>query len=141
MNDAEKIEKLAKWMGFPPGFVDGYYQIGPDSINDVHEWNPLENIADAWMLVKKAREDDWIVVVKEIPKDLCHVMQGAISEYDAPCDDQHIEKGKASCELECGRQNGEWRHSGFAFAETAPRAISDAVLSVIDQPAKGEEAK
>jgi len=65
MTDEQKVEELAKWMGWKkfscktgksefwywvapaPGLVAGFHKIAG------HNWNPLTNIADAWDIVGK----------------------------------------------------------------------------------------
>jgi hypothetical protein len=56
MNEQQIIETLAtKIMGWKR--IDGYgWQQGDSDFNPViGEWNPLQNIADAWMIVEKFR--------------------------------------------------------------------------------------
>lgn len=111
----------------------------PDSwIKDYHvgTWKHcppyVQQIGVAWDVVRKLREDDWIVAVKELPPGVCHIIEGARSEYDAPCEDQEIARGKASCELQCARYGkGPWRLSCFAFADTAARAICLVALKAV----------
>lgn len=73
MTDEQKIERLAKWMGattkrdphrrqlYILGILGGVWKAkshGDDKSRDV-EWDPLTNIADAWMLVEMAQHN-WL---------------------------------------------------------------------------------
>lgn len=90
MTGAEKIERLAKWMGkdTPDGHdprimlgTDGRYYIdtvvcaySKDAEPEyrVRIWNPLINLPDAWMLVEKLEVGDystWSVFVDIVEMD------------------------------------------------------------------------
>jgi len=55
MTQDEKIEKLAKWMGWKRTNGDKSTPMGL-SIKEGFMWNPLTNISDAWMLAEKMRD-------------------------------------------------------------------------------------
>lgn len=48
--------------------------------------------------MRALRDSGWLVVLKAMPDGHFHVIQGARSEYDAPCDDMPVGEGKWSCE-------------------------------------------
>ena len=58
MTDEQKIEKLAKWMGWQLFEENGFRWWATLKGEEAASigWNPLVNIADAWMLIEKARE-------------------------------------------------------------------------------------
>ena len=81
MTDQQIIETLAtKVMGWE---LTGHYWVTGPKIEALNSWNPMENIADAWMIVEKFRnKKDPImrakfallvpVLIYEIkPRDIC----------------------------------------------------------------------
>lgn len=90
------------------------------------------DIAAAWMVVEKMRADDWLVSVKSQPDCGAFIVEGARSEYDAPSPARQIGKGKVVCELQDMRTEGKYRHSQWAFADTAPLAICLAALKAVE---------
>ncbi|MBW5468493.1 hypothetical protein GPJ61_11550 [Brevibacillus formosus] len=64
ITEKQIIETLAmKVMGWQPG-IDFELRLGLILRNwGTEEWNPLQNIADAWMLVEKFKEQDRFVEI------------------------------------------------------------------------------
>ena len=79
---------------------------------------------DAIAQLQQLSDDGWCVVLKRMPPDLGWIIQGARSEYDAPCEDQRIGHGKWLCEVQDVRfADGYWRPSQFAMCDTALEAV------------------
>jgi len=116
MTDTEKIERLAKWMGWHKSKGSEWFWAEPEVVRGalsfpdryVHDssWNPLTNIADAWMLVEKIMKHD------------SHALWDGLAGQTAQND------------------------LGWFFyksASAAARAISETVLKVIEELKGGEE--
>jgi hypothetical protein len=62
VTDEQKIEKLAKWRGWKYTYIPADKSLGDAEAHAVlrrhhwTHWNPLTNIADAWMLVEHAKQ-------------------------------------------------------------------------------------
>ena len=69
MTDQERIKRLAEWMGWHvEQWADGEWICSSaGKITEVHHWNPLKKIGDAWMLVEKARKDSWWLSLAQYP--------------------------------------------------------------------------
>ena len=105
--DQEIIEKIAQWMGFSKSELKicGHYE----------NWNPLENIADAWEIVDKLETENFIM-------NLSNPMNGQVKwlcDFYKPAD--VFNKLPQYNEVD---------------AETAPRAICKAVLRVVNDTQK-----
>ena len=83
---------------------------------------------EAFAQMTALREDGWCVVIKCLPKELGWLLQGARSEYDAPCEDQFIDKGKWCCEAQDMRfddgSRRRYRNDEMSLAETPHEAIA-----------------
>ena len=141
MNDKQKIERLAKWMGedAPDGYApriilgaDGRYYIDivvcavskdAESKYRVRIWNPRTNIADAWMLVEMAQHK-WLDTDEEwnaLDNIAEHVFALSGEEAAAWLDTDE----------EWNTLDNIAEHVFALSGEEAAAAISDAVLEVI----------
>jgi hypothetical protein len=77
-----------------------------------------------WMNAK-----GWFVCIKSPPPDMGHIIQGARSEYDAPCEDQTVAVGR--CCVEVFGADTFWTQC--EFADTAPLAVAQALLAAVEQ--------
>lgn len=50
-------------------------------------------------IARRLRNKGWLVTIKFMPKEFSYIIEGARSEYDAPCDDQFVGKGMVCVEL------------------------------------------
>lgn len=102
----------------------------PHLTGDVeYYFNPAEDIADAWRVVEKMRAEGWIVRVQEMPDGLPYLAGSGWR----PEENQPIRKRVAcwlypSPEL-VAKMVGVYLSTVYEFAETAPRAISQAALT------------
>jgi hypothetical protein len=87
------------------------------------------DIAAAWTVAEKMRERGSLVTVKSIPKESAFILEGSRSEYDAPCPDRQVGKGKVCCQLHWMGEG--FRHDELAMADTAPLAICLAALKAV----------
>ncbi len=153
MTDRELIvnaaEKVLDWRVVPfddraqyrmPAYPAYFWRDNPGAVmirthpnQHAKDWNPLESITDAWMLVEVLRAKDWLITVKSMPRKFSFIVEGSRSEYDAPCHDRQIGQGKCSCEAHF--MGEPWRHDEWALADSAPRAIVLACLRAIGVPA------
>lgn len=76
-------------------------------------------IATAIDLMAELRDAGWIVVLKCSPR--AWVIEGSRSEFDAPCPDSHIGKGKWCCEAQW--MGAVYRLSEFALHEDPDEAV------------------
>lgn len=87
------------------------------------------NISDAWHLVYTLHSDGWLVAVKVMPEFASYTIEGSRSEYDAPCEDIQIGKGKVCCEITDMKETNTFpRLNQWCFANTAPEAICRVLL-------------
>lgn len=81
--------------------------------------------------MEKLRKDGWCVVLKCLPRDLAWTIEGSRSEYDSPCPDRKVGRGKWVAELQNMNRHEtgkcRWRGSPFALADTAAEAIEKVV--------------
>lgn len=83
----------------------------------------------AFGLMEELQHSGWCVVIKCLPKELGWIIEGSRSEYDAPCPDTTIGKGKWVCEAQW--LGGEpYRHREFAMAETPLEAVRKVYFQV-----------
>lgn len=91
MTEQQIIETLAtKVMGWEQHAEYGnVWWLQKEKITYKADWNPLQNIADAWMIVKKFEKGDPIIrakfavslpvlIYKIEPKDICHAALSVI---------------------------------------------------------------
>ncbi|MFH1116874.1 MAG: hypothetical protein V1792_23405 [Pseudomonadota bacterium] len=57
----------------------------------------MADVIDQMMWLRKR---GWLVVLKAMPKECSHIIQGSRSEYDGPGEDKPIGKGMWSCEAQ-----------------------------------------
>jgi len=81
-------------------------------------------------LMEELRNDGWCVVLKCLPKEIGWLIEGARSEYDAPCEDRHVGHGKWLCEASWVIPNGKWRHSQSAMDEDPLDAVKKVFFQV-----------
>ena len=105
------MDDLARWMGWKP-YLRGWWQ-WIDAHKEFHmqkEWEPEHNIADAWLLIDRARELGWWTDLNSF---------GNCKAW--------------TCEMgQVGNVNTIW-----VLADTAPAAICAAVRAIIAQQADG----
>ena len=122
----ERIKRLAEWLGWKwPNFVilNGEVKHLPEGIpayyEFYHNWDPITQIQDAWMLVEKARElDYWFSVVYKT-KDI--ISEGGFGHESPPF---------WEARFRCIR--GAVRPDGIAEAPTAPEAICAAIEKLME---------
>jgi hypothetical protein len=71
--------------------------------------------------MQSLRDAGWLVVLKAMPKGHSHIIEGGVSEYDAPCKDKKVGKGQWSCEAMW--MGDKPMRSPWALAATADEAI------------------
>ena len=69
------------------------------------------------------RERGWLVVLKTTPSP-GWIVDGARSEYDAPCEDTVIGQDKRWCCEAAWHGDGPYRRSAWAVGKTAEAALS-----------------
>ena len=74
-----------------------------------HRTNDDEHTSRTFDLLEQLRSEGWCVVIKALPDCLPFVIEGARSEYDAPCEDQHVGHGKWCCEVQWMRWDESYR--------------------------------
>jgi hypothetical protein len=77
--------------------------------------------------MQELADDGWCVVLKRLPAELGWILQGSRSEYDAPCEDEVIGKGKWCCEATCMRhlRDAPYRHSQMSIHESPVAAVNN----------------
>lgn len=55
-------------------------------------------------LMQALRKKGWCVVLKCLPKDVGWLLEGSRSEFDAPCPNKRVGKGKWYCEAQSIRR-------------------------------------
>ncbi len=73
-------------------------------------------------LMEEMRAMGWCVVLKCLPKELGWMIEGSRSEYDAPCPDRFVGKGKWLCEVSW-MGKGRYRGGHDSFADTPEEAV------------------
>lgn len=74
------------------------------------------------------RDEGWIIVLKVMPREMAYLIEGSRSEYDAPCPDKHVGKGKWCVEASdgwylTGKEGHRMRSGGFVMGDTAIEAM------------------
>ncbi len=77
--------------------------------------------------MEKLRAEGWCVVLKCLPLNLPWIIEGSRSEYDAPCDDKKVGRGKWCCELSW-MGSGKYRIPIDSLAETPKKAVENAFI-------------
>lgn len=88
-------------------------------------------IATAIDLMQELRDAGWTVVLKCSPR--AWIIEGSRSEFDAPCEDHKIGKGKWCCEAQW-IGDGPYRHSGFALHGDPTEAVRKVVQEIKNRP-------
>jgi len=103
MDERQLIDALAQVMGWEVdrnGFFDGEY-VRPN-------WNPLQNIADAWMLVEKLTERADFALEKDCDSS------GWICEVTLALNYVRVGKGETAQEAICNAVYALWESGGEA---------------------------
>jgi len=76
-----------------------------------------------WAEMEKLRSEGWLVLIKALPDNLPWVIPGNCSEFDAPCPDKLIERGKWAVEISWMRRKG-YRSPHDAFGDSPQEALA-----------------
>lgn len=90
-------------------------------------------------LMQHLRDAGWLVVLKAMPEECHHVIQGARSEYDAPCDDTKIGKGQWSCEASW--MGKDFIHGPWALGDTPEETVQKVAVECVEAVAEMERRK
>lgn len=98
---------------------------------------PVSGSAAVFERMEQLRAEGWCVVLKCLPKEIGWIIEGSRSEYDAPCPDRTVGKGKWCCEVSW-MGNGPYRPMRDALADTPDEAVQKAFSQVSRQNARTE---
>ncbi len=87
------------------------------------------DIAAAFQVVSKLREQNWLVTIKVMPARMSFTIEGSHSEYDVPSADRFVGQGKVLCELTW--MGDGLRHPELVFEDSVPLAIVRARLKAV----------
>lgn len=95
----------------------------------VERLDKLDEIRKALEVIERLRVAGWCIAVKCLPKEMAWRIDGARSEYDAPCADREVGRGKWLAEAHWMGAH-PWRNSELAFADTLFDALRALVAAV-----------
>lgn len=78
--------------------------------------------------MERLAQDGWCVVLKRLPPGRGWIIEGARSEYDAPCQDRTVGVGLWCCELSDmeTKKGHQWRHPVDGLGKSADEAVAKA---------------
>ena len=86
----------------------------------------------AFEQMEQLRAEGWCVVLKCLPKEIGWMIEGSRSEYDAPCPDRFVGKGKWCCEVSW-MGKGPYRPMRDALADTPEVAVQKVFRQVNEE--------